>query len=200
MSEKYPQKCIKCHSEDVELEEFPIVKTRSIFTFSFYRHEYRTMQTNVPVCTSCKSKFTKFQHLKSRADIIGGFFSLSIFTMIILFFVQFFFIEYLYNFFLFFLILSVILIFPSIILYAQVSSHPDKISNYVSFKKDTVIIKNPDYRKAIVEHAITKQIEDKLKKEFDIDIVHCPKCGSKQKKNADFCLNCGKELRKKYKV
>ncbi|MFX1297869.1 MAG: hypothetical protein ACFFD2_23860 [Promethearchaeota archaeon] len=198
MFDSYPQQCIKCHRSNLELDEFPLVKTKFIFTFSCHKEAYRNVYTKVPVCKTCKSKFIKYQQIKSRAELIGFFLVLSLITTIILFFIQLFFIERLYNIFLIFLILSIVLALSSIIIYSYLSSHPDKISNYVNFKRGTFIVKSPDYRKAIVEHAITRQIEDNLKKVLDIDIIHCPKCGSKQKRNADFCLNCGKELRNKY--
>jgi len=201
MVEQFPKKCIKCKRTDVDLEAFPIFKIKdSLLDFFFgYSTNYRFVSVKIPVCKSCKEQFIKYHKIKDLASIFKVLFGLFLF-LTVGFFVILIILGVFTFVFIIFVLITIGFLFLFVIFYIIKSNHPDKFSNYFDLKirgnEATLVINDPDYRQDIIEYTTSKIVEDLSKKVLNIDIIYCPKCGSKQNKEVDFCLACGKELRR----
>jgi len=203
ISEQFPKRCIKCKRSDVDVVPFLITKTKQFLSFFSRSTAYRTTYERVPVCEQCQAQFTRYLKFHKIVNLfkillISFIFLLAIFSIVYLFINKF------LSTSLIFLILSIGTMIIFIILYIKDSNHPDRISNYVSLKINgngsILFIKDPYYRQEIANHITSTIVKEEIQKKFNINIIYCPKCGSKQKKGTDFCLVCGKELRRLYNV
>jgi len=200
MIEQFPKRCIKCKRSDVELVAFSITKTKSSrLDYITSSWSSRTAQARIPVCKSCKIQFINYRRFKKVVNLFKNLFIGFLILTIIFFFIQGW-DEILNSIFTIFIFLSVGFFVIFVFLYVNDLNHPNRISNYVSLEigrsGTKLIFKDPEYLQNMVDHAASTFIEEEVRKELGIDIIYCPKCGSKQMRDVDFCLQCGKELRR----
>ncbi len=182
--ELFPKKCIKCQKENVDLHEFQYTRTRGLNSF-------KTVSISFPVCDSCEKDFKNYKMIGTLVEIFLFFaIGLTFFRLISTYMPITSQIRQIL------LILSIVCAILTIVFYFFKMIHPNRISRYISLKMDGRIkIKDSEYEKETGKHILEKKINESNKMEQEIDIVRCPKCGSKQFKSKDFCNNCGKELR-----
>lgn len=197
MVDNFPKKCIKCKRTDVQLHEFSVSVSENLYRR--YGSKYRTRTFSIPVCENCKSQFTRYVWFNGFRKFInictGVVLALLIFEI---FFGLVFFDYYARSFLPPFLYCSIVFIILTIILYIIELNHPHKIKNYVNLRMIGTVydaIKDPEYKHEVLNFLKTKIIKQAYKKEFGINVIYCPWCGSKQDENALFCLDCGKDLR-----
>ncbi len=191
--EDFPKKCIKC-KEQVDLEKFRYSRSRR----PLFRNTTTTYYVNFPVCNNCKNSFNSYLRLENLSNwflYYGGIGSIILFIIALL--------------------LSFsgmigtsgnMLIFLSIILFvgSAIMSiifnllsriHPGKISNFIKInKKGIVTLKDQDLQDEFSMVA-EKNLIERIKGPDPSEAITCPKCNALQKSGADFCLNCGKNLR-----
>ncbi len=182
--ELFPKKCIKCKKENINLHEFPLSRSLGFSPF-------RVVSANFPVCDSCEKDFKNFEKIGSLSAIFFIFAMVLVLITIILT------LTYRNS-----QLTFVLLIFTigSAILgtgfYIITLIHPNRISRFISLKRDGKIrIKDSELEKETEFHISEKKKMLLYKWEQEIDVIFCPKCGSKHFNNTDFCKNCGKELR-----
>jgi len=190
--EDFPKKCIKCKRTDVPLEKFQIGYVKGKYIQGSSTSRVRTIATSsysikFPVCRTCKGQFSRFLRLRQLFHVI---LLINVFTLLLL--ILFTFVPAIPHIDLPFNILPFIISFSAAIIFAIiVRSSPNKIKNFIDATEKGVIIKDSSYETELVEHKKTRLIDDIL----EINKIPCPKCGTLMRKDADFCLSCGKDLR-----
>jgi hypothetical protein len=188
--EDFPKKCLKCKRSDVPLERFQAGYVRSKYiqggpASRVQVIEYNSYSVKFPVCRSYKIQFNRYLMAEK-------FF----YTMICLN-IPTFFITIIFTFvhppinFPFNILPFTISFILTVILAILVRIYPHKIQNYIEATENGVILKDPIYEKEFYDYKMSRMVEDKL----DINKIPCPKCGSLIRKDVDFCLSCGKDLR-----
>jgi len=186
--EDFPKKCLKCKRSDVPLEKFQFGYLKMLsFSFSS-RTETKTYSgysIRVPVCKTCKNQFKAFMILRVLFKIVR---LLTLFALLL---------TLLFTFvpppikFPFNILPFTITFIPIVILAIIVRIYPHKIQNYIKLTESGAIIKDPIYKKEFDDYRTSRYIEDAL----DINKISCPYCDSLIRKDSDFCLSCGKDLR-----
>lgn len=188
--ENFPKKCVRCGATDVELHKFTYAKSKA----KFMSNSFSTRHISFPVCTNCKQVFDKSLKIESRAASMKY---VTICSSILAFsfgYTVFFNIFDLWLAFLFLVTLG--LTITGIILLIRTKADPNRISNYISFQYGgRVEIKDETLKRDMVEQMTTKIIEQGVREATGVGMITCPKCGSQQLRETDYCKNCGKDLR-----
>jgi len=188
--EDYPHKCVKCGATDVELHKFTYAKSKG----KLLSESFSTVHISFPVCANCKQDFDKSLKLENAARSMKYVTPCSLIIAISMAYSVFSGIGNLWLLLVF--ILTSALTITGVLFFIRAKSDPNKIGNYISFKKTGKIdFKDKEFEQEIVEHMLTKKVEQGLRESTGIGMITCPKCGSQQQKETDFCNNCGKELR-----
>lgn len=187
--EDFPKKCIKCNRKDVKLHKFQYSKSSG----TIFSDSYSTVSISFPVCGECKIDINSYLKIKDNAsNFLLGAVCLTIIIIIIgvimgitdnnLIVIQSILIA-----------ITIVLLVISTVLYISSKTHPHRISKFlvINIRSGTIKVKNDEYRGEI----INKKIADHITSIANIDAIYCPKCGTKQMTQTDFCRACGKELR-----
>ncbi len=182
---KFPNKCIKCKKEGLQLEEF-------IYASSILIRRFKTVYLKIPICDDCKKELMRYEKIKKYLNLKYTFFCIFIISIFFLY------VWSLYNpdvsltIIMFTIVVSVIsgsivliLLVSHIIFYMK---KYDRITNYIEIKIDgTILIKDPEYRKTYEEF---QEIENSKEDE----LFHCPKCNTLLLIGMEYCHVCGKKI------
>ncbi len=181
----FPNKCIKCKKEGLQLEEF-------IYASSIMARRFKTVYLKIPICDDCKEELMKYERIKKYLKLKNTFFCIFIISIFFLF------VWDMYNpdvepiLIVFAMVVSIIS--GSIVLILLVShiifsmKKFDRITNYIEIKIDgTIVIKDPEYRKAYEEF---EEFEDSKEDE----LFHCPRCNTLLLIGMEYCHVCGKKI------
>lgn len=188
MIENFPKKCIMCKRTDVELSSYTVGVSKT----KGYRHQTtRTKSFSVPVCEECKSLLNKRSYINLLQTCIGLItLIVFVFSIVPLVFKESYFIQLLIG--------GVVLLIINIILFIIKSTFTNNIKKYVKPTLSGTIydaIKDPEYKREMANFQKAKVVKDAIDKELGLNVMYCPRCGSQHKKDTDFCLKCGKDLR-----
>ncbi|MFX1374991.1 MAG: zinc ribbon domain-containing protein [Promethearchaeota archaeon] len=191
MVENFPKKCIVCKETNVDLIALAVSVSKVRGGIISKQQKITTQTYEVPVCKNCVKMLARRDYLKELQICIGLITFIIFLISIVSLMDEGSYLEKL-------LTIAIVLIIINIPLFFIKPYISENIKNYVKLKfNDTLYnaIVDPEYKQDIDNFLKERVIIEAVEKELSVNIMFCPKCGSKQKKDSDFCLECGKDLR-----
>jgi hypothetical protein len=182
---KFPNKCIKCKKEGLQLEEF-------IYASSVMLRRFKTVYLKIPICDECKKELMKYERIKKYLKLKYTFFCIFIISIFFLF------VWSRYNpdidppittFTFVVAIISgslVLILLISHLLFSR--KNYDRITNYIEIKIDgEILIKDPEYKKVFEEF-------EELADSKEDELFNCPRCNTLLLIGMEYCHVCGKKI------
>ncbi len=196
--EDFPEKCLKCHITGEKLYKFNYSKRRLISstkTYMGWKDDYETYRISFPVCETCHDEFSLYIKGQKRIDLIKNF---SCFIILICTFAVFLlssdYRSLIANIAITIILISIVLIILTV--FQNIKIAPYKISKFIDINTKTgvITVKDPNYQ-IETDQKVQQNIILEQKGPQPGESIKCPKCGSLQFLGADFCRDCGKNLK-----